>query len=356
MPHILLFGATGYTGRLTAHALSRLGADFAIAGRNERKLRALASETGDPDIRIAEAGDVESLVRALDGVRVLLTVVGPFVDLGQTAVEAALRARVHYVDSTGEGEFISRLIARRSDAEAAGIAMAPALAFDEVPADVAATLAVDGFEDPELALTYAMPSGGSQGTVRSALGILTSTGQWIERGRPVPIRAGDEQRWAPMPPPLGPRLGVAFPLASGYVLPLHLKLSSFRTYVTTRTPQRIATRFAAPLLRGMQQTPPGRRLIEGFVARLPEGPDTQGRGARWTILAEASDGEAFRNVVVSGRDPYGLSAELLALGSLTMAADDYDRSGVLAPVEAVGLETLQKVLIEQGVTTETFPE
>src|SRR5918992_257232 len=232
MPHILLFGATGYTGRLTAHALSRLGADFAIAGRNERKLRALASETGDPDIRIAEAGDLESLVRALDGVRVLLTVVGPFVDLGRTAVDAALRERVHYVDSTGEGEFIRELIGRNSESEGAGIAMAPAMAFDEVPADVAATLAVDGLNEPVLILTYALPSGGSQGTLRSALGILTSTGQGIEAGQPIPVTAGDEQRWAPMPAPLGPRLGVAFPLASGYVLPLHLKLSRFRTYVT----------------------------------------------------------------------------------------------------------------------------
>jgi short subunit dehydrogenase-like uncharacterized protein len=356
MPQILLFGATGYTGRLTAHALSRLGADFAIAGRNEDRLRALARATGDPEIRIAEAGDLGSLVKALDGVRVLITVVGPFVDLGQTAVEAALRARVHYIDSTGEGEFIKRLIDRRSEAEAAGIAMAPALAFDEVPADVAATLAVNGFEQPELNLTYAMPSGATQGTILSTLGIITSTGRWIEDGRSVPIKAGEAQRWAPMPPPLGPRLGISFPLASGWVLPLHLQLSSFRTYVTARTPQRIGTKVAAPVLRVVQGTSAGRRLIDSLVGRLPEGPDDNGRKARWTILAEASTDGAFRNVVVSGRDPYGLSAELLALGSLTMAADDYDRSGVLAPVEAVGLETLHKVLIEQGVTTETFPE
>jgi short subunit dehydrogenase-like uncharacterized protein len=356
MPQILLFGATGYTGRLTAHALSRLGADFAIAGRNEDKLRKLARQIGDPEIRPAESGDLESLVRALDGVRVLLTVVGPFVDLGRTAVDAALREGVHYVDSTGEGEFIRELIGRNSESEGAGIAMAPAMAFDEVPADVAATLAVDGLNEPELILTYALPSGGSQGTLRSALGILTSTGQGIEAGQPIPVTAGDEQRWAPMPAPLGPRLGVAFPLASGYVLPLHLKLSRFRTYVTVRNGRRIAMKFATPLIREIRRTSPGRRIVEQLVSRMPEGPDARGREARWTILAEATDGRGYRNVVLSGRDPYGLSAELLALGALTMAADDYDRSGVLAPVEAVGLETLHKVLIEGGVTTETFPE
>jgi short subunit dehydrogenase-like uncharacterized protein len=159
-----------------------------------------------------------------------------------------------------------------------------------------------------------------------------------------------------MPSPLGPRLGVAFPLASGYVLPLHLKLSRLRTYLTAKTPQRVALKLVTPLIREMRRAPVGRRLIEWLVARLPEGPDMQGRRARWTILAEATDGPARRNVVLAGRDPYGLTAELLAHAALTMAADDYDRSGVLAPVEAVGLETLHKVLIEQGVTTEILPE
>ena len=61
MPDILLFGATGYTGQLTAHALARRGADFAIAGRSRDKLEALASVTGNPDVRIAGVGDVDAL-------------------------------------------------------------------------------------------------------------------------------------------------------------------------------------------------------------------------------------------------------------------------------------------------------
>src|SRR5688572_21014188 len=166
MPDILLFGATGYTGQLTAHALARRGADFAIAGRSRDKLEMLASVTGNPDVRIAGVGDVDALSRALQDVKVLITCVGPFEELGDTAVEAALRTGTHYVDSTGEGSFVARLARERSEhARTKGIAMAPCLGFDEVPADVAATLATEGMDRPDLTLTYSVPKTASAGTV-----------------------------------------------------------------------------------------------------------------------------------------------------------------------------------------------
>ncbi|MBW3653632.1 MAG: saccharopine dehydrogenase NADP-binding domain-containing protein, partial [Actinobacteria bacterium] len=129
MPDIVLFGATGYTGRLTAHALARRGASFAIAGRDRAKLEQLAATTGGPEVREAAVGDVTGLAAAIEDAKVMITCVGPFVALGDTAVEAALRARVHYIDSTGEGVFVDRLIARDRSARSAGIAMAPALGF-----------------------------------------------------------------------------------------------------------------------------------------------------------------------------------------------------------------------------------
>src|SRR5688572_29076595 len=204
MPDILLFGATGYTGRLTAEALARKGASFAIAGRNKSKLYALADETDGPEVRVASVGDVDSLVAALDGVKVMITCVGPFMELGDTAVEAALRAGVHYIDSTGEGTFVSRLIERDAEAREAGIVMAPCMGFDEVPADVAATLATEGMDKADLIVTLAVPQIASRGTIRSALGIIAEPGQWVRHGQSIKIRAGQERRWAPMPPPLGP--------------------------------------------------------------------------------------------------------------------------------------------------------
>jgi short subunit dehydrogenase-like uncharacterized protein len=354
MPDVVLFGATGYTGRLVADALARRGADFALCGRNREKLAELAAHTGDPEIRIAEVGDVDALTEALAGARVLITCVGPFVELGDTAVEAALRAGVHYVDSTGEGVFIGKLIAERHEqAKAAGIAMVPAMGFDEVPADVSATLATEGLANSELTLTYALPRNASAGTLRSALGILVSKGPWIVDGMPTLIRAGQHARWAPMPPPLGPKASVSFPLAEGHLAPLHLDLRSLSLYVTVGAAERIFFRTAVPGLRLALGTPIG-GLMKKLAERAPEGPDDAARAdSRWTILAEARAGDEWRNVWLQGTDPYGLTAEFLATAAVEMCAPGFNKAGVLSPVQAVGIDVLQKELLDKGVTVES---
>ena len=354
MPNVLLFGATGYTGRLTADALARRGADFAICGRSLEKLEALGDETGCSDIRVASVGDVGALVEALHDARVLITCVGPFVELGDTAVQATFDAGVHYVDSTGESQFIADLIATRGNqARDAGIALAPALGFDEVPADVAATIATEGMDDPELTLTYAVPTTPSAGTAKTTLHIVTGKARWIEGGRDKFVDAGRESRWAPMPAPLGPRRSVSLPLAEGYLAPLHIDLKSLRLYGTVGRTQEVALR-TMPAMRLLLGIPPIKRAIEFLLDRTVSGPEGEAREARWTILAEAVSRGDRRNVVIQGKDVYGLTAECLATAALHMAEEDYGQSGVLAPVQAVGLDKLQKELIEQGVSIEVF--
>ena len=356
MPDVLLFGATGYTGRLTAHALAKRGASFAVAGRNASKLESLAAETGAADARVAAAGDVDALTKALHDVRVLVTCVGPFAKMGGTAVDAALRAGVHYVDSTGEGLFIRRLIdERHDDAVRAGIAMAPAMGFDEVPGDVVSTLATRGFERADLALTYAVPRTPSAGTLRSAPDVLTSPVRWIENGAPTNLRVGQQERWAPMPPPLGPRRGIAFPLAIGHLVPLHLDLERFRMYATVGSWERLGLRALAPSLRLALAAPGGRSLVERVVGRAAEGPDEETRaGSYFTILAECLAEGRWRNVAITGPDVYGLTAELLAAAALRMAEDGYDGAGVMSPVQAVGLDLLQSELEKNGCEITTY--
>jgi short subunit dehydrogenase-like uncharacterized protein len=351
---ILLFGATGYTGRLAAEALARRQLDFAIAGRSAAKLEALASAIGGPDVHVAEVGDVDGLVRALDGARVLVTCVGPFSALGWTAAEAALRARVHYVDSSGEGKFIHELIERHHEhARAAGIAMCPAMGFDEVPSDVAVSLAVEDLNEPEVIVTYAVPSFGSRGTIRSALGILTSPGPRVEGGRLVETTIGQRDRWAPLPPPLGVRRSINAPLAIGRIAPMHLELRSLDVYMTTAEAQRIAVKAGMPLAKLALATGAGRSLAEAVIGRLPVGPGPKARGKKWTVMAEARAGGRWRNVVLTGKDVYGLTGELLASAAERLCAGTTD-AGVLAPVAVMGLERLQKELTDRGVSVGVY--
>ncbi len=358
MAEIVLFGATGYTGSLTAHALARRGASFAVAGRSPSKLEALASETGASGIHVAEVGDVPALVRALDGAKVLLTCVGPFTQLGDTAVEAALRAGVHYLDSTGEPGFVRRLIAdRHEEAVASGVAMAPAMGFDDVPADVAATLATEGMEQADVVLTYAFPSQGSFGTLRTMItNIVGTKGHWVGDGAPVEITAGAERRWAPMPPPLGPRSSISFELCEGLLAPLHLPVRSVKMFITAGQIQQAGVRFGAPAVRALMSLPGAPSLLDR-VLPTGVGPDEEARNkGGFTILAEARSEAGWRNVAVMGKDVYGLTAELLATGANEMAKEGFSEAGVIAPVQAAGLETLTAELERNGVSIQTFDQ
>jgi short subunit dehydrogenase-like uncharacterized protein len=353
MPDVLLFGATGFTGKLTARALSDRGVSFAVAGRDRSRLSEVARDNGATAISGVPA-DADALEKAIDdvgGVKTLISCVGPFYRLGHAAAEAAVRAGINYIDSTGEQFFIGQLIESYDDrARNAGIAMAPAMGFDEVPADVAATLATEDMDKPELVLTYALPSNGSAGTVKSALDIISRRGPWIVDGERLFVSAGEHERWAPMPPPLGPRRSVSFPLGEGRLAPLHLNLSNLQLYVTVGTAQRLGLK-ALPLLRGALAAPLGRDIVEAVAGRLARPTEAAGR---WTILAEAQSGDATRSVAIKGSDVYGLTAELLASAAVRMCEADFDEKGVVSPVQAVGLDRLQKVLIDNDVSIETF--
>lgn len=348
MAQVLLFGATGYTGRKTARALARRKVTTVLAGRDAAKLEALAAEVGAQDIAVVSAGETQALARAASRARALITCVGPFIELGQSAIDAALSAGVHYIDSTGESAFVARLIARADEVCAAGVAALPAFGFDEVPADVVASLACEGLERPALALTYALPRTASRGTVRSALGILTQAAPFIDDGAVHPVGMAERTRFSPLPEPLGLRRAVSAPLAECHLAPLHLEVSALGTYVTIGTAEYLAARLGLPAIKALGS---GRLrgLIDLGTAWLPEGPDDeQLKRARFTVMAEAADRSQRRFVWITGNDVYGLTAELLALGGQLAAAGQLQGTGVLAPVQAAGLQTLMGALKEQG--------
>jgi short subunit dehydrogenase-like uncharacterized protein len=337
MSDILLHGATGYTGRRVARCLAERGADFSLAGRNREALREVARTSGASEIHVVEEGDALSLARACRSAQVIVTCVGPFVGHGDTAVEAALDAGIHYLDSTGEAEFVRRLIDRTSHRSAgAGIAMVPAMGFDEVPADVAAALAAGDMEAAEMRITYAVPSGASRGTIESALGVLAAPAAFRRDGTETPVAAGSRRVWTPMPPPLGPRRAVSLGLAETHLAPLHLDVSGLETYVTASVSARVALTLGGRILAAV----PGKwvaPLASSVVSRFQGPPASDGR---WTIVAEARSRSRWRNVALTGRDTYGLTAELLAWGACRLVHPGPLARGTLSPVGAFGTDAL----------------
>lgn len=131
---LLLYGATGYTGKIITSRLVELGLRPVLAGRDAAKLAALAEPLGLPH-RIARLDHATALDRALRGVGVVLHAAGPFSQTAQPMLAACLRAGAHYLDISGEVYVIEALAQRHAEARAARIMVMPAVGFDVVPSD-----------------------------------------------------------------------------------------------------------------------------------------------------------------------------------------------------------------------------
>lgn len=99
---VAVFGAYGHTGRFVAAELHRRGIAAILSGRDRVKLDLLGVVHPDSDLRVASIEDPASLDRALDGAEVVINCAGPFGETAPALIEAALRARCHYLDVTGE--------------------------------------------------------------------------------------------------------------------------------------------------------------------------------------------------------------------------------------------------------------
>src|SRR4051794_12919240 len=141
---IVLFGATGYTGRLTAEAMVERGMTPVLAARNEQRLNELSRELGGGlDTAVADVSDPGGIATLVEKGDVLVSTVGPFMKYGQAALDAAIGAGAHYIDSTGEPPFIRRVFEERDGpARAAGSAALTAMGYDFVPGNLAGALAL----------------------------------------------------------------------------------------------------------------------------------------------------------------------------------------------------------------------
>ena len=190
---IVLFGATGYTGELTARALVARGAAPLLAGRSRARVQRLAAELGGLEFAvadIAEPATVRALVEAGD---VLVSTVGPFVRWGEPAVRAAIDAGAHYIDSTGEPPFIRAVFERHgAAAEAKGVGLLTAFGYDYVPGNLAGALALRDAGERAVSVDIgyfvsgaAQPSGGTRA---SAIGLLAEPAYAFRNGRVVTER------------------------------------------------------------------------------------------------------------------------------------------------------------------------
>lgn len=166
MPHaetrsldIVLFGATGFTGELTARYLASCKENghlsWAIAGRSRAKLEGLKAQLNTtfpganlPDIIEADISDYASLKAMAAQTRVLITTVGPYLNYGEAVVKACVEAGSHYVDLTGEPEFVDAMVHLYGEvAEKKQLKIVNCCGFDSIPHDLGALFTVNALNE-----------------------------------------------------------------------------------------------------------------------------------------------------------------------------------------------------------------
>lgn len=150
---IVVYGATGFTGKLTAEYLVTIkGADkvkLAIAGRNSSKLEACKQDLLAKNTKVkietiqADSNDYTSLVNMAAQAKVVITTVGPYLNYGEPLVRACVEAGTHYVDLTGEPEFVESLEHElHEQAAEKQIKIINCCGFDSIPHDLGALYTV----------------------------------------------------------------------------------------------------------------------------------------------------------------------------------------------------------------------
>ncbi|GAA3292628.1 saccharopine dehydrogenase NADP-binding domain-containing protein [Streptomyces cinereospinus] len=377
---IVLFGATGFVGTLTAeylaaHAPSDLR--WAVAGRSEPRLARLRERLRERPPRGAETGvvradvaDPASLRRLAGQARVVATTVGPYVTYGEDLVAACADLGTDYLDLSGEPEFVD-LTYVRHDARAreTGARLVHACGFDSVPHDLGVyvtvrqlpegvPLTVDGFVTVDAAF--------SGGTLASALN---------QFARPRQLAAAARERRRHEPRPAGRRAAAPngaprfVPEVRAWALPLPtvdpqiVRRSAralerygpdfrYRHYAAVRRlPVAVGGIAAVGAVAAVAQVPPARRWLSGRL-RPGQGPSAERRARSWFTVRFVGEGGGRKVFTeVAGGDPgYGETAKMFAEGALALACDDLPpAAGQVTTAVAMGDALLDR-LRRAGIT------
>ncbi|GAB2849227.1 saccharopine dehydrogenase NADP-binding domain-containing protein [Streptomyces deserti] len=345
---IVLFGATGFVGTLTAEYLAAHapeGLRWAIAGRSTRKLERLRERLpGGAEVGVlrADVSDPASLRELAEQARVVATTVGPYVTYGEELVAACADTGTDYLDLTGEPEFVD-LVYVRHDARAreTGARLVHACGFDSIPHDLGVyftvqqlpegvPLTVDGFVTAD-----GMFSGG---TFASALNQFARHRQMRaaarDRRRHEPRLVGRRAATPTGAPRFAKEVGAwALPLPtidpqivrrSAQALERYGPDFHYRNYAAVRhLPVAVGGVAAVGTLVAAAQLPPARRWLSGRI-KPGEGPSPEKRAKSWFSLRFVGEGGGRRVCTeVAGGDPgYDETAKMFAESALSLALDD----------------------------------
>jgi short subunit dehydrogenase-like uncharacterized protein len=339
---LLIYGSTGYTGRLiVAEALAR-GLRPTLAGRTADTVRTQAESLG-LEWRVATMDNSAAMDGALAGASVVLHCAGPFARTWRAMSDACLRHRAHYLDITGEIAVFEGLAGRDADARSAGIMLLPGVGFDVVPSDcLAAHLARRVSNAVHLSLAFRALGGASRGTLATMVANLGTPGAVRRDGRIVPV----PQAWRTRRIDFGdgrPRDATTIPWGDVSTAFHSTGIPNIEVYVSMRPALRraaIASRWLGPVLRSGIV----RRIFAARVQRGAPGPSEAERARGVSLLwgeAVAADGRRAESRL-RGANGYALTAQT-AVHLAAKALRGEVRVGFQTPSRAYGADVILEV-------------
>ncbi len=376
---LVLLGATGFTGGLTAEYLARNapeGCRWALAGRNETKLAAVRTRLAAIDPALADlpllhadVDDAASIAAVAEATRVVITTVGPYIEYGEPVVAACAAAGTDYVDLTGEPEFVDLMYVRHHEtAVASGARIVHACGFDSIPHDLGAWFTVQQLpEGVPLRVRGMLRAGGtiSGGTFHSAVTAMSRARQMkqaaADRRRMEPRPIGRRVRTSARPPHRDSETGswlVPLPTIDPQVV--RRSAAQLERYgpdfeyshyaAVKRLPSVVLGAAGVGALAVAAQVPPLRRLVLG---RMPqgEGPSEERRAKSWFRMRFVGEGGGTKVLTeVSGGDPgYTETAKMLAEAALCLAFDDNPSTSGSVTTAVAMAENLTSRLVRAGI-------
>lgn len=357
---IVLFGATGYTGELTARALVARGARPVLAARSADRLDRLAAELGGLETQVADVTRPASVHALVERGDVLISTVGPFARWGAPAVEAAIAAGATYFDSTGEPAFIRRVFDDHGPrAAAAGSALLTAFGFDWIPGNLAGALALRdaGPAATRVDMGYFGRGGGtSGGTQDSTTGALLEPSFAYRAGRLVAERSGARVKTFRLAEG-GARRAISVGGTEHFALPRQFPnlrdvdvllgmAGGHVRYIPAITAAVAAVTRPAPVRKAIMSL--AQRQAKGSSG----GPDEAARsnsGSTIVAIARDADGRTLSTVTLDGVNGYTFTADILAWGAVTATGGGLQGAGALGPVAAFGLDALAQGVRDAGL-------
>ncbi len=372
---IVLYGATGYMGALTAQALVASGARPVLAGRDQSRLSALAA-------RLARAGDgteLETAVAAAEGPGplrdligagdVLVSTAGPFMKVGRPVVAAAVDAGAVYLDSSGEPPFIRQVFEEFGPrAERTGAVLLTAFGYDYVPGNLAGALALQaaGPAAARVQVGYFVRGdirrGTSAGTRASVTGVLLEPGYAFRGGRIVSERTAahvtsftiDGEKSEALS--IGSSEHFALPrlrrAARAGGVPEQAPLTDVGVYLGWFGRATRLVHYGSALATPVSSLPGVRRAMDVSARRIQRSRAAPGpaEAIRSDVVAVAGDagGRDLAVVHLTGGDPYSFTAAILAWAAGKAAAGGVRPAGALGPVEAFGADILERACADAG--------